>query len=160
MEPWFVESQALSVSCNYELIVWAAVMMNNQNKLQESQDNGNQGDNEVTEGAAGDSASLQEDADMRFDMRPPQGGVIEIQTCESPMRSHPTTPCNVPHTYVTPWHEYLCNQMEAGNTADAILMRSPSGPLTLSRSRSMLSSAQVEVTSGATPMEIDSEDEG
>ena len=92
MEPWFVESKALSVSCNYELVVWAAVWLNQSKQFEDKEDREEERQKLAEQGAQG-------------------GQDTQRNMLESPMRIiSPTSPV-VPHTYTTPWHEFLCKQM-------------------------------------------------
>ena len=78
MEPWFVESKALSVSCNYELIVWAAVWFNQSKQHSDEEEQQELGSRvlEETQEEGTKSFSLGDTEIMR-----------ETQPCDSPVNS-------------------------------------------------------------------------
>ncbi len=112
MEPWFVESKALSVSCNYELVCWAAVWLNHTQQVLEEQ--------EAREAAAGGGAAAAAAA-------PPPPGAEALPGPPAPLLPGPPDLLSpvlspvVPHTYTTPWHEFLVTQLEGARPGETAM---------------------------------------
>ena len=99
MEPWFVESKALSVSCNYELVVWAAVWLNQRKQFEDKEDEREERQKQLEEQEQGAQGGQELPRNMLLE-----------SPIYTPRTSNPASPV-VPHTYTTPWHEFLCKQM-------------------------------------------------
>ena len=120
MEKWFVESKALSVSCNYELVVWAAVWLNqskqyediedeqDQQQQQQQEEQGAQGGVEAA--AAGAAAGVVVDPGLDFTRS------RSMNLLQSPLGTPSPV---VPHTYTTPWHEFLCAHLASAATSSS-----------------------------------------
>ncbi len=142
-----MESKALSVSCNYELICWAAVWLNYSKQYLEEQDR-----LEVLEASGGEEGAVGGDVGgarregrisppgldlvprggaqsprgldlvpgnearaLDLDVLPGPGGpLVSGNDAQSPGELDAQSPV-VPHTYTTPWHQFLCTQL-AGAT--------------------------------------------
>ena len=98
-----MENKALTVSCNYELVVWAAVWLNQSKQYEDREDEHDQ----------------QQQQQQRQDE--PQGAQGGLDFTQRNMLASPLgTPSPVvPHTYTTPWHEILCRELGQASASDA-----------------------------------------
>ena len=105
MEKWFVENKALTVSCNYELVVWAAVWLNQSKQYEDREDEHDQ---------------QQRQQQQRDEPQGAHGGLDFTQRNNNMLASPIETPSLVvPHTYTTRWHEILCRELAGQAASDA-----------------------------------------
>ena len=98
-----MENKALTVSCNYELVVWAAVWLNQSKQYEDREDEHDQ-----------------QQQQQRDELQGAHGGLDFTQRNNNMLASPLETPSPVvPHTYTTPWHEILCRELgqEASDAA-------------------------------------------